>query len=129
MGIISMSSNVSSTTISGLSSQVWEMIESQYGGKKMNKESKKEIYLAGGCFWGTQMYFDAITGVIETDVGYANGDTENPTYEDVCYNNTGHAEAVKVIYDSEKLKLEKLLDLYYEVIFQEMGRASCRERV
>ena len=111
-----MSSNVSSTTISGLSSQVWEMIESQYGGKKMNKESKKEIYLAGGCFWGTQMYFDAITGVIETDVGYANGDTENPTYEDVCYNNTGHAEAVKVVYDSEKLKLEKLLDLYYEVI-------------
>ena len=67
-------------------------------------------------FWGTQMYFDAITGVVETEVGYANGNTENPTYEEVCHKNTGHAEAVKVIYDDRKLSLDKLLKLFYEVI-------------
>lgn len=76
----------------------------------------KEIYLAGGCFWGTQMYFDAIPGVLKTEVGYANGNTKNPTYEDVCHNNTGHAEAVKVLYDPELLTLDRLLSLYYDVI-------------
>ena len=50
----------------------------------------KEIYLAGGCFWGTEKYLAAIHGVIETQVGYANGNTEHPTYEDVCRRNTGH---------------------------------------
>lgn len=76
----------------------------------------KEIYLAGGCFWGTQMYFDAIPGVLKTEVGYANGNTKNPTYEDVCHNNTGHAEAVKVFYNPEILTLDKLLSLFYNVI-------------
>lgn len=82
----------------------------------MKNENYKEIYLAGGCFWGTEMYFGEIPGVVKTDVGYANGNTENPTYEEVCYKNTGHAETVKVIYDAQKLKLEKLLKLYFEVI-------------
>lgn len=82
----------------------------------MKDDNYKNIYLAGGCFWGTQMYFDAIPGVKKTDVGYANGNTKNPTYEEVCYHNAGHAETVKVIYDKEKLELNKLLDLYYEVI-------------
>lgn len=76
----------------------------------------KEIYLADGCFWGIQMYFDAITGVVKTEVGYANGNTKNPTYEEVCYNNTGHVEAVKVLYDPERLGLDKLLSFYYDVI-------------
>ncbi len=82
----------------------------------MEKNNYREIYLAGGCFWGTEMYFQAINGVIKTEVGYANGDTENPTYEEVSHNNTGHAEAVKVIYDGDKLELKKLLSLYYDVI-------------
>lgn len=75
-----------------------------------------EIYLAGGCFWGTEKYFASIKGVISTRVGYANGDTKNPTYEEVCYQNTGHAEAVHVVYDSEVIPLGILLELYYEVI-------------
>lgn len=75
-----------------------------------------EIYFAGGCFWGTEKYFSSIRGVLSTQVGYANGNTRNPTYEDVCRKNTGHAEAVRVIYDSEKLSLEFLLELYYEAI-------------
>lgn len=74
------------------------------------------IYLAGGCFWGTQRYFDCLPGVIQTEVGYANGKTANPTYEQVKYENTGHAETVKVLYDAEKITLSELLDQYYKVI-------------
>lgn len=77
---------------------------------------KKEIYLAGGCFWGTEKYLQNIPGVLSTEVGYANGDTENPTYEEVCRKNTGHAEAVKVEYDDSKIGLPFILELYYDVI-------------
>ncbi|MGI5891937.1 MAG: peptide-methionine (R)-S-oxide reductase MsrB [Bacillota bacterium] len=77
---------------------------------------KKEIYLAGGCFWGAEKYFASIRGVLKTEVGYANGETACPTYEDVCYKNTGHVEVVKVVYDTEIISLPFLLSLYYEVI-------------
>lgn len=77
---------------------------------------KKEIYLAGGCFWGTEQYLKNIKGIIETEVGYANGTTENPTYEEVCHHNTGHTETVKVIYDEILISLSYILELYYEVI-------------
>jgi peptide methionine sulfoxide reductase msrA/msrB len=76
----------------------------------------KEIILAGGCFWGTEMYFQAIRGVLKTEVGYANGKTQNPTYEDVCHRNTGHAEVVKVIYDNQVISLPFLLSMYFEII-------------
>lgn len=76
----------------------------------------REIYLAGGCFWGTQHYFDCLPGVVKTEVGYANGRTANPTYEQVKHENTGHAETVKVVYDQEKITLEELLEWYYKVI-------------
>ncbi len=77
---------------------------------------KKEIYLAGGCFWGAEKYFENIKGVLDTEVGYANGNTENPSYEQVCHDNTGHAETVKVEYDEKQISLSFLLDLYYDVI-------------
>ena len=76
----------------------------------------KEIYLAGGCFWGLEKYLGNIPGVIGTEVGYANGRTEGPTYEEVCRMNTGHAEAVKVEYDSARISLLGLLELFYKVI-------------
>ena len=76
----------------------------------------KTIYLAGGCFWGAEKYFSLIPGVVGTSVGYANGRTENPTYEDVCYNDTGHAETVMVEYDTAKVSLAFLLELFYDVI-------------
>ena len=79
-------------------------------------ENTRTIYLAGGCFWGTQHYFDMVEGVEETEVGYANGGTENPTYEQVKYEHTGHAETVKVTYDPRKISLEELLRLYYLAI-------------
>ena len=76
----------------------------------------KEIYLAGGCFWGTEKYLSLVDGIEKTEVGYANGNTENPSYEDVCYRDTGHAEAVKVLYDPYKIRLEFILKLFYDVI-------------
>ena len=77
---------------------------------------KKEIYLAGGCFWGTEKYFASIDGVLETEVGYANGQTANPSYADVCHYETGHAETVKVIYDDCQLGLPFILAQYFEVV-------------
>lgn len=76
----------------------------------------KEIYLAGGCFWGMERYIDSIPGVIKTDVGYANGKTENPTYEEVCKKDTGHAETVRIAYDEEILPLDFLLYLFFDAI-------------
>jgi len=79
-------------------------------------EILKEIYLAGGCFWGTDKYLSLIKGVNSTEVGYANGNTKNPTYQDVCYHNTGHTEAVKLVYDPSIINLDSILKLFYEVI-------------
>lgn len=82
----------------------------------MSDTSEKVIYLAGGCFWGTEKYLSGIQGVLNTSVGYANGNTENPTYEEVCRNNTGHAETVRVVYDPARIDLPFVLNLYYDVI-------------
>lgn len=76
----------------------------------------KEIYLAGGCYWGVEKYLSNIRGVMETTVGFANGDTHHPTYEQVRYENTGHAETVKVIYDEKQVPLSILLKLFYRII-------------
>lgn len=76
----------------------------------------KEIYLAGGCFWGTEHFIKQINGVKSTDVGYANSKVNNPTYEMVCTGKTDAAETVKVVYSSEKVELEVLLDLFFKTI-------------
>ncbi|MCL1815001.1 MAG: peptide-methionine (S)-S-oxide reductase MsrA [Treponema sp.] len=76
----------------------------------------KTIYLAGGCFWGLEKYFSLIQGVTSTLAGYANGRTENPSYKEVCCNNTGHAETVRVEYDPLVICLNVLLEKYYDVI-------------
>jgi len=78
--------------------------------------AKKEIYLAGGCFWGLEKYLGNIPGVTGTEVGYANGKTERPTYEEVCRHDTGHAETVRLDFDSSQISLMRLLSLFYKVI-------------
>ena len=83
---------------------------------RMRAGMKKTIYLAGGCFWGCQKYFDRLPGVVETQVGYANGHTVAPTYEQVKHENTGHAETVRVVYDDAVLPLRDLLSAYGRVI-------------
>ena len=82
----------------------------------MNNDNLHTIYLAGGCFWGIEAYMKKLPGVRDTDVGYANGNTENPTYEQVCYDNTGHAETVKVVYDPALISTEQLLDGFFKVV-------------
>ena len=76
----------------------------------------KEIYFAGGCFWGTEHFFKQIEGVMETEVGFANGHTENPTYKEVYTDQTGYAETVRVGYDTEVVSLEFLLRMFFMAI-------------
>lgn len=73
-----------------------------------------DIYLAGGCFWGVQAYFDRIYGVAQTEVGYANGKTENPAYEEL--HASGHAETVHVQYDPQRVCLQTLLQYFFDSI-------------
>ncbi len=80
------------------------------------KENIKTIYLAGGCFWGVQAYMDKVLGVKETNVGYANGHVQSPTYEEVCGGKTGYAETVKVDYDSTEITLSELLSEFFFII-------------
>lgn len=78
--------------------------------------NQKIIHLAGGCFWGVEAYFQSIHGVLDAQSGYANGKTANPTYEQVCRENTGHAEAVAITYDSEQVSLQTLLRHFFRII-------------
>ena len=76
----------------------------------------KTIYVAGGCFWGVQHYFDQFDGILNTTVGYANGNSENPEYKDVKAGLTGHAETLEIQYDDTIISLSKILDLYFDII-------------
>lgn len=79
-------------------------------------EKLEGIWLAGGCFWGVEAYMDRVYGVADVTSGYANGNTENPTYEKVIKGDTGFAETIHVLYDPERVDLEKLLTYYFTII-------------
>ena len=70
---------------------------------------------AAGCFWGVEVKFRQIPGVLDALVGYSNGHTENPTYKDVCTDETGHAEVVQVTFDPAKLSYAQLLDAFWQM--------------
>ena len=73
----------------------------------------KKATFGAGCFWGVEAVFRKVPGVIAAYSGYTGGTLKNPTYEDVCRGNTGHAEAVEVTYDPEKVSYEKLLEVFW----------------
>lgn len=79
-------------------------------------EFMKKIVLAGGCFWGVQEYFSRINGILKTEVGYANGKTYNPNYEQVCNDNTGFAEVCYVEYDERIITLKDVLSKFWAVV-------------
>jgi len=70
---------------------------------------------AGGCFWGVEHHFSKAKGVISTEAGYTGGHTRNPTYEDVCSHGTGHAEAIRIVFDPSKTTFEELARLFFEI--------------
>lgn len=79
----------------------------------MNESTHETATFAGGCFWCMQGPFDALNGVISTTVGYTGGTKENPTYEEVSSGYTGHAEAIEVVFDPEKISYEDLLEVFW----------------
>ena len=84
--------------------------------KNEPRGNSREIWLAGGCFWGMEKYVSGIPGVVSTSVGYANGTVPSPAYEQVCAGNSGCAETVHVVYEPEKITLPRLLALYMHAI-------------
>src|SRR5690606_4132286 len=76
----------------------------------------RKIVLAGGCFWGVEAYFKQLKGIIDTTVGYANGNIENPSYEQVCHGIATHAEAILIEYDEEVIPLDKIYEHFFRII-------------
>lgn len=74
-----------------------------------------EAIVAAGCFWGVQFYLDKLSGVLKTEVGFIGGHILNPTYDDVCTGNSGHFEAVRIIYDPEKISYFEVLKNFFEI--------------
>ena len=76
------------------------------------KVSNMKAYFGGGCFWGVEAEFRKLDGVIRTSVGYMGGNTENPSYEEVCTDTTGHVEVVEIEYDENVLRFSELLEKF-----------------
>ncbi len=87
-------------------------IASTIGQDKPESQTETAIF-AAGCFWGVESTFRSVEGVLETEVGYIGGHVENPTYKQVCSDRTGHAEAVRVVYDPDQVCYEKLLEVFW----------------
>ena len=106
------------------------MISNTFLGVAKPMKSQAEIYFAGGCFWGTEHFLKQIRGVESTQVGYANSNVANPSYEQVCSGKTNAAETVKVVYDPKTVDLNLLLDLYFKTIdptsLNQQGNLLCR---
>lgn len=78
-------------------------------------EPMDKAIFAGGCFWGVEALFEELEGVQEAVSGYIGGHTDNPTYKDICYKDTGHAEAVEVVYDPAKVSFEELCAYFWRL--------------
>lgn len=91
-------------------------IEDQDWRSREDAAGLREIFFAGGCFWGVESYFSQVPGVQDVTVGYANGTTAQPTYLEVCSGETGHAETAHVLYDPEQVSLQQLAEHFFAII-------------
>ncbi len=89
--------------------------EDSPGEKELKPVKKETATFAAGCFWGIEQKFSELPGVLSTIVGYTGGETKNPTYRQVCSNTTGHAEAVKIQYNPDKISYKELLEFFFKI--------------
>ena len=82
--------------------------------KTMIDQDLEIIYFGAGCFWCVEAIFQEVDGVVDVIPGYCGGATKNPTYNDVCSGNTGHVEVAKITFDSKKVQLDHLLDVFWK---------------
>ena len=105
--------------LDGETKMVNKVIKSEEEWKKMLTQEKKALSetatFAAGCFWGIEHKFGQLKGIRSTAVGYTGGEVKNPTYNQVCSNETGHAEAVHIIYDPEEIKYEELVAFFFKI--------------
>ncbi|HHU79811.1 MAG: peptide-methionine (S)-S-oxide reductase MsrA [Bacilli bacterium] len=87
-----------------------------YAIKNILSKEVKELVLAGGCFWGVEAYYKQLYGVVKTSVGYTDGDTENPTYEDLKAGRVNHVEACKIWYRPDQISFETLLEHFFRIV-------------
>ncbi|NHK33095.1 MAG: peptide-methionine (S)-S-oxide reductase MsrA [Asgard group archaeon] len=78
-------------------------------------ETSEKITLGGGCFWCLEAIFVDLKGVIKVESGYSGGQLDNPTYEQVCFGSTGHAEVIQITYDSDMISTKDLLDIFFDI--------------
>jgi methionine-S-sulfoxide reductase len=90
--------------------------DNEVKGSGMDNKKIKKATFAGGCFWCMQNPYDELNGVETTAVGYTGGHVENPTYEEVCAGNTGHAEAIEILYDPTQINYTELLNVFWRNI-------------
>ena len=81
----------------------------------MSRDDYKTATFAAGCFWGVEEAFRTVSGIIETEAGYTGGMIRNPSYEQVCSGRTGHAEAVRMKYDPDRISYDKLLEIFWKI--------------
>lgn len=107
---------VTSGEVKGTGMNTPSAIEDQGWRKRADAAQLREIFYAGGCFWGVEAYFSRIPGVVDVTVGYANGTVDHPTYRQVCSGTTGHAETAHVVYDPSVVDLKKLTEHFFRII-------------
>jgi peptide methionine sulfoxide reductase msrA/msrB len=81
----------------------------------LNVLDTEEAIFAAGCFWGVEYHFKNLPGVLKTEVGYTGGHKINPTYNNICHGDTGHFEAIRVVYDANKLSYEEVAKYFFEI--------------